>query len=410
MTKKLFAILVAFVICLSMVISASAYTDTYVYDPDNHLTSSEISEINNYASYIESYTGVTIMFSITGQEDMSNDEFAYMAYDTNTDNDMGICVVHNTTDEMYYWYVTDSAQNLFPDAVVKDMLASYDNCESYFDGVYAYFETAESYVEGVNAPVADNSPTEAVTEKNENKPEEDTTKFVPVDRTLPLVVDNADIIPDGVESALLERCDMFASEYEMEVAIVTVNDFEGKTSEAYADDFYDYNGYGWGENDDGVLVVYKPGEEGEREIWITTHGRGSEVFFEGIREGMITDMIPFLTTEDYEGAFTTYLDRAETQLKPGIAVIWLFILMLAGAVIGLIITGSMTAKNKTVVLQKNAKVYTRQGSMNVTGRNDVFLYTRTDVQPKAQDNDSDNDSSTHTSSSGRTHNGSGAKF
>ncbi|MBR3588072.1 MAG: TPM domain-containing protein [Clostridia bacterium] len=410
MTKKLFAILVAFVICLSMVISASAYTDTYVYDPDNHLTSSEISEINNYASYIESYTGVTVMFSITGQEDMSNDEFAYMAYDTNTDNDMGICVVHNTTDEMYYWYVTDEAQALFPDAVVKDMLTSYDSSESYFDGIYAYFETAESYVEGVNAPVADNSPTEAVTEKNENKPEEDTTKFVPVDRKLPLVVDNANIIPDDAEKALLERCDMFASEYEMEVAIVTVNDFEGKTSEAYADDFYDYNGYGWGENDDGVLVVYKPGAEGEREIWITTHGRGSEVFFEGIREGMITDMIPFLTTEDYEGAFTTYLDRAETQLKPGIAVIWLFILMLAGAVIGLIITGSMTAKNKTVVLQKNAKVYTRQGSMNVTGRNDVFLYTRTDVQPKAQDNDSDNDSSTHTSSSGRTHNGSGAKF
>ncbi len=408
MTKKIFAILVAFVICLSMALSASAYTETYVYDPDNHLTSSEISEINDYASYIESYTGVTVMFSITGQKDMSNDEFAYMAYDTNTDNDMGICVVHNTTDEKYYWYVTDEARDLFSEAVVDDMLTSYDNYESYFDGVYAYFETAETYVEGVNIPDNNNSPTEAVTEKNENKPEEDTTKFVPVDRKLPLVVDNADIIPDDAEKALLERCDMFASEYEMEVAIVTVNDFEGKTSEAYADDFYDYNGYGWGENDDGVLVVYKPGAEGEREIWITTHGRGSEVFFEGIREGMITDMIPSLTAEDYEGAFTTYLDRAETQLKPGISVIWFFVLTLCGAVIGLIITGSMTAKNKTVVPQKNAKVYTRKGSMNVTGRNDVFLYTRTDVQPKAQDND--NDSSTHTSSSGRTHNGSGAKF
>ena len=406
MTKKIFAILVAFIICFSIVLSASAYTETYVYDPDNHLTSSEISEINDYASYIESYTGVTVMFSITGQEDMSNDEFAYMAYDTNTDNDMGICVVHNTTDEKYFWYVTDEAQDLFTGAVVDDMLTSYDKSESYFDGIYAYFETAESYVEGVNIPDNNNSSTESVTEKNENKPEEDTTKFVPVDRKLPLVVYNADIIPDDAEKALLERCDMFVSEYEMEVAIVTVNDYEGKTSEAYADDFYDYNGYGWGENDDGMLVVYKPGAEGEREIRITTHGRGSEVFFEGIREGMITDMIPFLTAEDYEGAFTVYLDRAETQLKPGISVIWFFVLTLAGAVIGLIITGSMTAKNKTVVSQKNAKVYTRQGSMNVTGRNDVFLYTRTDVQPKAQDNDS----STHTSSSGRTHNGSGAKF
>lgn len=410
MTKKIFAILVAFVICFSIVLSASAYTETYVYDPDNHLTSSEISEINDYASYIESYTGVTVMFSITGQKDMSNDEFAYMAYDTNTDNDMGICVVHNTTDEKYFWYVTDEAQDLFTEAVVDDMLTSYDKCESYFDGVYAYFETAETYVEGVNIPDNNNSPTEAVTEKNENKPEEDTTKIVPVDRKLPLVVDNAGIIPDAAEKALLERCDMFASEYEMEVAIVTVNDFEGKTIEAYADDFYDYNGYGWGENDDGMLVVYKPGEEGEREIYITTHGNGSSVFFQGIREGIITDMKDYLIAEDYEKAFNTYLDRAEEQLKPGTPVIWLFVLALVGAVVGLLITGSMTSKNKSVVAQNHAKVYTRQGSMVVTGAQDVYAYSFVDTKPKQTSSDSGDDDSTHTSSSGRTHSGSGAKF
>ena len=110
------------------------------------------------------------------------------------------------------------------------------------------------------------------------------TEFEKVERTLPLVVDQANIIPDDVEAALIARCDTIAEEYKMEVAIVTASDFGGLIAQAYADDFYDYNGYGYGENDDGMLVVYKPGEEGEREIYITTHGNGSGVFFEGIRD------------------------------------------------------------------------------------------------------------------------------
>lgn len=194
----------------------------------------------------------------------------------------------------------------------------------------------------------------------------------------------------------------------MEVAIVTASDFGGLIAEAYADDFYDFNGYGYGENDDGMLVVYKPGEEGEREIWITTHGNGSGVFFEGIREGIIADMKDYLIAEDYDKAFNMYLDRAEEQLKPGTPVIWLFVLALVGAVVGLLITGSMTAKNKSVIAQNQAKIYTRQGSMNVTGAQDVFAYSFVDTKPKVQNNTTD--SSTHTSSSGRTHNGSGAKF
>ena len=194
----------------------------------------------------------------------------------------------------------------------------------------------------------------------------------------------------------------------MEVAIVTASDFGGLIAEAYADDFYDFNGYGYGENDDGMLVVYKPGEEGEREIYITTHGNGSSVFFQGIREGIITDMKDYLIAEDYDKAFNMYLDRAEEQLKPGTPVIWLFVLAAIGAVVGLLITGSMTAKNKSVIAQNQAKVYTRQGSMNVTGAQDVFAYSFVKTTPKAQNNTTD--SSTHTSSSGRTHSGSGAKF
>ena len=42
-------------------------------------------------------------------------------------------------------------------------------------------------------------------------------------------------------SALLNKLEDISQKYENEVGIVTVNSLEGKTAEAYADDYYDYN-------------------------------------------------------------------------------------------------------------------------------------------------------------------------
>lgn len=404
MTKKIFAILIAVILCLSMALSASAYTSQYVYDPEYNLSDSELYELNSYAAGIESRSGYALIFCIISDNGgMTNEEYAEEAYYSYTDSKDAVVFVHNETEKVYNYYIAGDEKGIFSESVIDAMRVAYDTNESYYGGIMGFYAAAETALDAPvynTAPIGGNAVTDA--------PGSYVTEFEKVERTLPLVVDQANIIPDDVETALIERCDTIAEEYKMEVAIVTASDFGGLIAEAYADDFYDFNGYGYGENDDGMLVVYKPGEEGEREIWITTHGNGSSVFFQGIREGIITDMKDYLIAEDYEKAFNMYLDRAEEQLKPGTPVIWLFVLACVGAVVGLLITGSMTAKNKTVIAQNQAKVYTRQGSMNVTGAQDVFAYSFIDTKPKAQNNDTD--SSTHTSSSGRTHSGSGAKF
>ena len=405
MTKKIFAILIAATVCLSMALSASAYTSQYVYDPDYHLSDNELYELNNYAASIENESGYALIFCIISDNGgMSNAEFAEEAYYSYTDSENAVVFVHNETEKVYNYYIAGDENGAFSDAVIDAMKTAYDTNESYYGGIMGFYAAAETALEASaynTAPIGGNAVT--------NAPGSYVTEFEKVERTLPLVVDQANIIPDDVEAALIARCDTIAEEYKMEVAIVTASDFGGLIAEAYADDFYDFNGYGYGENDDGMLVVYKPGEEGEREIWITTHGNGSSVFFEGIREGIIADMKDYLIAEDYEKAFNVYLDRAEEQLKPGTPIIWLFVLALVGAVVGLLITGSMTSKNKSVVAQNHAKVYTRQGSMVVTGAQDVYAYSFVDTKPK-QTSDSSDDDSTHTSSSGRTHSGSGAKF
>ena len=377
MTKKIFAILVAVMVCLSMALSASAYTSQYVYDPDFHLSDNELYELNNYAASIENISGYAVMFAITSQTEMSNDEFAEMTFITNTDAENGICYLHNTEEQFYYYYIAGDDKNVFNDNILNAMKTAYDTNESYYGGLMGFYAAAETALENAYYVEPSEGEKEPVTESDSY-----VTIFEKVERTLPLVTDDADIIPDDVEAELLAKCETIAQEYQMEVAIHTTDDFGGLIAEAYADDYYDFNGYGYGENDDGMLVVYKPGAEGEREIWITTHGKGSSFFFQGIREGIIADMKNYLIAEDYENAFNTYLNRAEEQLKPGTPVIWFFVLALVGAVVGLLITGSMTAKNKSVVAQNQAKVYTRQGSMMVTGAQDVYAYSFVDTRPK----------------------------
>ncbi len=232
--------------------------------------------------------------------------------------------------------------------------------------------------------------------------------FSPVERTLPLVVDNANIITDDVETALLARCNEITSKYKMEVAIVTTPDMGYLTAEQFADDFYDYNGYGYGENDDGILVVYKPGVEGDRKIHITTHGKGVSEFSDLALDGIRDEMIGCLIVDDYDGAFIRYLEMVEDELKPGVKLTWLFGLMLAGAVVGFIVMSAVISKNKSVISRRNAREYTRQGSMTVTGSRDMFAYSRVTASPKVQNNNSGG--STHRSSSGRSHGGSGASF
>ena len=56
---------------------------------------------------------------------------------------------------------------------------------------------------------------------------------------MPLLVDNANLLTDGEESALLSKLANISSNQQMDIVIVTVNDLDGETPRDYADDFYE---------------------------------------------------------------------------------------------------------------------------------------------------------------------------
>lgn len=92
-----------------------------------------------------------------------------------------------------------------------------------------------------------------------------------------------DLFTADEETELLSKLDEISERQKCDVAVVTVEGLEGKTPEAYADDFYDYNGYGYGEERDGIIFLISMEE---RKWQISTCGFGITAFTDAGQEYM----------------------------------------------------------------------------------------------------------------------------
>ncbi len=242
MTKKIFAIIIAALICVSFVFSASAYTQQYVIDYADKLSSSEIEELDSFAEKIEAAYGVTVLFCITeGTGDVTADEFASGTYSDYTDNENGLIIVHDDWNKAYFTFISGNAAEYFSDAAIDSMTDAYDTDDSYYGGIYACYELAEEYLE---------------------------------------------------------------------------------------------NGY-FG--------------------------------------GYVNDSEPLNNGTDTIGA---------SEEKDGVSIIWLPVSLLIGLLVGFLIINGIASKNKSVKMQENATIYTRPGSMVITGSADNFLYNNVERREK----------------------------
>mgnify|MGYP003288974025 CR=1 FL=1 len=244
MIKKIFAMIIAALVCISFVFSASAYTQEYVIDYADKLSTSEIEELDLFAEKLEKAYGVTVLFCITeGTGDVTADEFSSGTYGDYTNNENGLIIVHDDWNKAYFSFVSGNADEYFSDAAFDSMIDAYDTNDSYYGGIYACYELAEEYLE---------------------------------------------------------------------------------------------NGYSGG-------YVY----------------------------------------ESEEFVYSGESDEPKTENeKDGVSIIWLPVSLLIGLLVGFIIINSVASKNKSVKMQENATVYTRPGSMVITGSADNFLYNNVERREK----------------------------
>ncbi|MGM9652910.1 MAG: TPM domain-containing protein [Eubacteriales bacterium] len=235
------------------------------------------------------------------------------------------------------------------------------------------------------------------------------------------VMDMADLLSDSEEEALIARLDEIRLRQKVDVIVATTNDLEGYSVRDYADDIYDYCGFGYGTERDGVLLLISMED---RDWYISTCGYGISAFTDAGIEYIGEQIRPDLSEGSYAAAFDTYAslcDRFITQARSGtpydrgtlprepLSGIWIVLSILIGIVLSMITVGGMKAKLKTVRTQTEADSYVRDGSMNITDSRDMFLYHTVTRTAKPKDTGASG-SSTHTSSSGTTHGGGGGKF
>ena len=254
--------------------------------------------------------------------------------------------------------------------------------------------------------------------------------------SLSLLMDEANLLSSSDAAALRSKLVELSDKHKADIVIVTVKSIGNASPMEFADDYFDYNGYGRGPKKDGILLLLcMEGRTGERDAWISTKGSAIDAFTDAgiafIGQKLVANG---LSSGDYLKAFTSFADwcdkfyeKAATG-KPfdvghlpksaGDVTGWSIAGLIGGLLIAAIVTNGQKRQLVSVKKKEQASDYILPGSLLVNNAFDVFLDKKVVSSPIPVASSSSSSgggggsggSSTHTSSSGSTHGGGGFKF
>ena len=192
-----------------------------------------------------------------------------------------------------------------------------------------------------------------------------------------LIFDDADLLTDAEEATLTQKLAYVSHTYNAQIVVATIASMEGGDIDEFVEHTYDYMDLGYGENRDGIflLVCMDP-----REYRILSNGFAGNAVDTADIGRIGAAIVSDLSAGNYAGAFDGFADQCAYFLNgqisgfPFNAGKNLLICLVIGFVIGLIVVLILKGQLKTVRKQNQANVYVKPGSMQVTVRNDVFLY------------------------------------
>jgi len=242
------------------------------------------------------------------------------------------------------------------------------------------------------------------------------------------VYDFADLFTNSEESLLYYEITDFISKSNLDMAVVTINNNPRYSAMKYADDFYDYNNFGIGATNDGLLFLI---DMDTREMWISTTGNAILMYDDARIDNILDAAYLEISNKDYYECASKFVEKSEYYYNLGIpssnknASIdengdyiynsgvsdsdMIFPLLIFSIIVALIVVFIMKGRHKTIRKATTAWAYMHNPS--ITYREDTFLTTFTNrtYSPRSTSS-SGGGSSTHRSSSGRSHGGGGRRF
>lgn len=244
------------------------------------------------------------------------------------------------------------------------------------------------------------------------------------DTNAPRVVDDADLFTAAEEQRMAERIESVRATLNKDVVIYTSNSLYGLDRRTLAADFYDFNGYGCGEEREGIclLICMDPSNRG----WeVCCTGSETRALYTQERASVMDEALyNHLAAGEYAEGVENWLDQAAYLLKTGrlprSAASWgitAAISALIGTLFGGVALGRAKAKMRTPRVKTNADSYIARGGVRIVPLRDDHVGTTSTRRYSPREERSGGGSGGHSSysgsfsgSSGASHSGSGGNF
>lgn len=239
------------------------------------------------------------------------------------------------------------------------------------------------------------------------------------------VIDFADVLTDEEEAELDGRIAKIQETYGYDVVVYTDTttygwyDEDQKDFKRLAADFYDYFGYGLGDNNSGSIFILCTGDDNRGWQELGT-GDVERLYTDKVVDNMNANIKPYLSDRDWYKAVTEYVDDVEELYSTGTVkskaplfdaqdiIYFIGFVAVVGLIAGFASMSSAVKNMKTVAQATQANTYVVPGSLNITKSRDHFLFmTQTRVySPKEKKGGG----SSSFSSGGHSFSGGGGRF
>ncbi len=225
---------------------------------------------------------------------------------------------------------------------------------------------------------------------------------------LPLIIDEEDVLTDEQELKLESRLSELGEKYNMDFVVLINTSTGEKTPTAFADDYFDDNGYGRNDTRDGIILLLS---SEKKDITTSTSGSAINSFSDSELEYIEQLLSPQIARGEYYSALNSFADECDKHIsdylesqKPKY-----FLYGVIGLCVGLLFAWIKGSKYKgelvSVVAKGNADDYITPAGLTLAVKEDVFAFSDVSKALISSSSSRSGGSSTHVSSSGRTHGG-----
>lgn len=235
------------------------------------------------------------------------------------------------------------------------------------------------------------------------------------------IYDFADLFAKEEEITLYNEVTSFTNNTGLDLGIVTINVNSKGSAMEFADDFYDYNDF----SRHGILLLI---DMDTREYYFSTTGNAI-FYFNDYRVDAVLDTMEYnMRNGYYNSATLEFISQMEIYYNAGIVTDkytidsrgrivkktpWI-LLTIISLMVAFITTNILKGRNKKVKVVNHANEYVN-GKLNLTKKNEIFLYKTTDrhyspISDSSSSGSSGGGISSHSGSSGSSHGGGGRSF